>query len=94
MTSPARSSLDRVLILWASAGGAGHVRAAQALGKAFQQSGAVRDVRHVDVLQLVRIRPHDSRPRAAGYGVAVKASSSMLPMTLSVPAWVRAPSQV
>ena len=39
-----------MLILSASAG-AGHVRAAQALEQAFQQSGAVCEVRHVDVLQ-------------------------------------------
>jgi processive 1,2-diacylglycerol beta-glucosyltransferase len=43
-------SLARVLILSASAG-AGHVRAAQALEKAFHQGGTVREVRHVDVLQ-------------------------------------------
>jgi processive 1,2-diacylglycerol beta-glucosyltransferase len=42
--------LTRVLILSASAG-AGHVRAAQAIEQAFQQSGAIGEVRHVDVLQ-------------------------------------------
>jgi processive 1,2-diacylglycerol beta-glucosyltransferase len=41
---------ERVLILSASAG-AGHVRAAQALEKAFLLSGAAREVRHVDSLQ-------------------------------------------
>ncbi len=41
---------DRVLILSASSG-AGHVRAAQALEKAFRQTGAVKEVRHVDALQ-------------------------------------------
>jgi processive 1,2-diacylglycerol beta-glucosyltransferase len=41
--------LNRVLILSASAG-AGHVRAAEALEKAFEQSGATREIRHVDVL--------------------------------------------
>jgi len=42
--------LDRVLILSASAG-AGHVRAADAIQKAFAQTGAAREVRHVDVLE-------------------------------------------
>jgi processive 1,2-diacylglycerol beta-glucosyltransferase len=41
--------LNRVLILSASAG-AGHIRAAQALEKAFEQSGAVREIRNIDVL--------------------------------------------
>jgi processive 1,2-diacylglycerol beta-glucosyltransferase len=41
--------LNKVLILSASAG-AGHVRAAEALEKAFEQSGATREIRHVDVL--------------------------------------------
>src|SRR5215831_8878012 len=41
--------LNRVLILSASAG-AGHIRAAQALEKAFQESGEVREIRHLDVL--------------------------------------------
>ena len=41
--------MNRVLILSASAG-AGHVRAAEALEKAFEQSGATREIRHVDVL--------------------------------------------
>ena len=40
---------NRVLILSASAG-AGHVRAADALQKAFAQSGAAREIRHIDVL--------------------------------------------
>jgi len=42
---------NKVLILSASAG-AGHVRAAQALERAFQQSGAVREIRHVDALEF------------------------------------------
>jgi len=42
---------SKVLILSASAGN-GHVRAAQALEKAFQATGVVRDVRHVDALQF------------------------------------------
>jgi len=42
---------DRVLILSASSG-AGHVRAAQALEKAFHLTGAAREVRHVDSLQF------------------------------------------
>ena len=41
--------IDKVLILSASAG-AGHVRAAEALDKAFVQSGAAREVRHIDAL--------------------------------------------
>ncbi|HEX5107198.1 MAG TPA: glycosyltransferase [Vicinamibacterales bacterium] len=41
---------NRVLILSASAG-AGHVRAADALQKAFMEANAARDVRHVDALQ-------------------------------------------
>src|SRR5437773_5348327 len=41
--------VNRVLILSASAG-AGHVRAADALEKAFSQSGAAREIRHIDVL--------------------------------------------
>ena len=40
-----------MLILSASAG-AGHVRAAQALERAFVASGAVRQVRHVDTLEF------------------------------------------
>src|SRR5207245_768443 len=43
--------LGRVLILSASAG-AGHVRAAQALERAFAQLGAAHEVHHVDTLQL------------------------------------------
>lgn len=42
--------LDKVLLLSASAG-AGHVRAAQALERAFEESGAAREVRHVDALE-------------------------------------------
>lgn len=41
---------DRVLILSASAG-AGHLRAAEAVQRAFEQSGSAREVRHLDVLQ-------------------------------------------
>jgi processive 1,2-diacylglycerol beta-glucosyltransferase len=40
---------NRILILSASAG-AGHIRAAEALEKAFAASGGVREVRHIDVL--------------------------------------------
>jgi processive 1,2-diacylglycerol beta-glucosyltransferase len=43
--------LGKVLILSASAG-AGHVRAAQALDRAFADLGAAREVRHVDALQF------------------------------------------
>jgi processive 1,2-diacylglycerol beta-glucosyltransferase len=42
--------LKKVLILSASAG-AGHVRAAQALEKAFNESGLAQTVKHVDTLQ-------------------------------------------
>jgi processive 1,2-diacylglycerol beta-glucosyltransferase len=45
-----RTSLNRVLVLSASAG-AGHVRAAQALERALVDTGRVREVRHVDILQ-------------------------------------------
>ncbi|MEX0774870.1 MAG: glycosyltransferase [Phycisphaeraceae bacterium] len=41
---------NKVLILSASAG-AGHMRAAEALEKAFVEQGAAREVRHVDTLQ-------------------------------------------
>src|SRR5262245_52390595 len=41
----------KVLILSASAG-AGHVRAAQALGRAFAAAGGAGEVRHVDALEL------------------------------------------
>ena len=41
----------KVLILSASAGN-GHVRAAQALEKAFAAAGGDREVRHVDALEL------------------------------------------
>jgi processive 1,2-diacylglycerol beta-glucosyltransferase len=43
------ATIDKVLILSASAG-AGHVRAAQALEKAFTLSGSAREVRHIDAL--------------------------------------------
>jgi processive 1,2-diacylglycerol beta-glucosyltransferase len=43
--------LDKVLILSASAG-AGHVRAAEALERAFARLGAAREVRHTDTLQF------------------------------------------
>ncbi len=46
-----RAMANKVLILSASAG-AGHVRAAQALEKAFQATGVVREVRHVDALEF------------------------------------------
>jgi processive 1,2-diacylglycerol beta-glucosyltransferase len=42
--------LNKVLILSASAG-AGHIRAAQALERAFQQANAAREVRHLDTLE-------------------------------------------
>src|ERR1700754_4578107 len=48
MTRPA---FNRVLILSASAG-AGHMRAADALARAFERARAAGEVRHVDVLQL------------------------------------------
>lgn len=41
----------KVLILSASAG-AGHVRAAQALEKAFSESGRVGEIRHIDTLEF------------------------------------------
>ena len=43
--------LDKVLILSASAG-AGHVRAAQAVERAFAETGTAREVRHVDTLDF------------------------------------------
>jgi processive 1,2-diacylglycerol beta-glucosyltransferase len=43
--------LDKVLILSASAG-AGHLRAAQAVERAFAETGAAREVRHVDTLDF------------------------------------------
>ena len=43
--------INKVLILSASAG-AGHVRAAQALERAFTLTGAAREIRHVDTLQF------------------------------------------
>jgi len=45
---------DKVLILSASAG-AGHVRAAAALERAFLQMGAARQVRHVDTLDYTNV---------------------------------------
>lgn len=45
---------ENVLILSASAG-AGHVRAAQAIEKAFVQMGAARKVRHVDTLDYTNV---------------------------------------
>src|SRR5205809_141963 len=42
--------IDKVLLLSASAG-AGHLRAAEALERAFAVTGAAREVRNVDVLQ-------------------------------------------
>lgn len=41
---------DRVLVLSASAG-AGHLRAAEAVQRAFELTGSAREVRHLDVLQ-------------------------------------------
>jgi len=43
--------LKKVLLLSASAG-AGHVRAAQAMEKAFNEAGAAQEVRHVDTLEF------------------------------------------
>src|SRR5262252_1249405 len=45
-----RDSLNKVLILSASAG-AGHIRAADAIQKAFTELGAAREVLHVDALE-------------------------------------------
>jgi processive 1,2-diacylglycerol beta-glucosyltransferase len=45
---------DKVLILSVSAG-AGHVRAASAIEKAFVQMGAARQVRHVDTLDYTNV---------------------------------------
>jgi processive 1,2-diacylglycerol beta-glucosyltransferase len=45
---------ENVLILSASAG-AGHVRAAQAIEKAFVQMGAARKIRHVDTLDYTNV---------------------------------------
>ncbi|HXM35983.1 MAG TPA: hypothetical protein VN920_12395, partial [Pyrinomonadaceae bacterium] len=45
---------EKVLILSASAG-AGHVRAAAAIEKAFVQMGAARQVRHVDTLDYTNV---------------------------------------
>jgi processive 1,2-diacylglycerol beta-glucosyltransferase len=54
LSSNPRHDLDlrQVLILSASAG-AGHVRAAQALERAFAETGAARDVQHRDALDYV-----------------------------------------
>ena len=41
---------QKVLILSASAG-AGHIRAAEAVERAFREAGAAREVRHVDTLR-------------------------------------------
>src|SRR5215210_5443148 len=41
---------DKVLVLSASAG-AGHIRAAQAIERAFTERGAAREVRHLDTLE-------------------------------------------
>jgi processive 1,2-diacylglycerol beta-glucosyltransferase len=41
---------DKVLVLSASAG-AGHIRAAQAVERAFQERGGAREVRHIDTLE-------------------------------------------
>jgi processive 1,2-diacylglycerol beta-glucosyltransferase len=46
-----RAMANKVLILSASAG-AGHVRAAQALERAFHATGIVREVHHVDALEF------------------------------------------
>ena len=54
--SSSSAMFDRVLILSASAG-AGHVRAADALQKAFTEAGAAREVRHVDALQYTNSVP-------------------------------------
>jgi processive 1,2-diacylglycerol beta-glucosyltransferase len=43
--------LKKVLLLSASAG-AGHVRAAEAIEKAFHEAGAAQEVRHVDTLEF------------------------------------------
>jgi processive 1,2-diacylglycerol beta-glucosyltransferase len=48
--APDAGSLNRILVLSASAG-AGHVRAGQALERALVATGRVGEVRHVDVLQ-------------------------------------------
>ncbi len=48
--SPTTPPFNKVLILSASAG-AGHVRAAQALERAFAECGAAREVTHVDTLE-------------------------------------------
>ena len=44
------AELGKVLVLSASAG-AGHLRAAQAVERALTGMGAVREVRHIDVLE-------------------------------------------
>ncbi len=45
-----RNVFDKVLLLSASAG-AGHVRAAQAIDRAFAEMGTAQEVRHVDTLE-------------------------------------------
>jgi processive 1,2-diacylglycerol beta-glucosyltransferase len=45
-----KPQFDRVLLLSASAG-AGHLRAAQAVERAFVERGAAREVRHIDTLE-------------------------------------------
>jgi processive 1,2-diacylglycerol beta-glucosyltransferase len=45
------NKINKVLILSASAG-AGHVRAAQAIEKAFTERGAVGEIRHIDALEF------------------------------------------
>jgi processive 1,2-diacylglycerol beta-glucosyltransferase len=49
--APNRKTFDRVLIVSASVGG-GHIRAAQALERAFSDLGAAREVRHIDSLDF------------------------------------------
>lgn len=70
---------NKVLILSASAG-AGQVRAADALEKAFSQSGAAREIRHIDVLNYTnKVFRHlyskayldMSEPDAGGHGLAL-----------------------
>ena len=43
--------LNKALVLSASAG-AGHLRAAEAIERAFAETGAAREVRHVDTLEF------------------------------------------
>src|SRR6185369_3691540 len=53
-STPGAFMFDRVLILSASAG-AGHIRAAQALERAFHDLGAAREVLHVDALEYTTL---------------------------------------